>query len=220
MTPARSAAAPPRLTREERRAQTRDRLLTAARGVFARRGFHAASVEEIAAEAGFSTGALYSNFDGKEDLFLALMERETDAYAAAIASAVRERPSVAERATGGADMWMAMVEREPEMHMLMMEFWAYGVRDEEIRPKVAVRLAQMRELLTALIAEAAREFDLELALPAEQLAIAIDGLADGIARQKLADPDAVPHDLMGRVLGLLLASATRPAAGTDTRSGG
>jgi len=67
-----------RLTREQSRAQTRERLLTAARGVFARRGFHGASVDEIASEAGFSTGALYSNFDGKEDLFLVLMDREID----------------------------------------------------------------------------------------------------------------------------------------------
>ena len=52
-----------------------------------------------------------------------------------------------------------------------------------------------------------RDFDLELALPAEQLAIAIDALADGIARQKLADPDAVPDELMGSVLSLLLAAA-------------
>ena len=67
-----------RMTREESRAATRERLLAAARSVFARSGFHGASVEEIASEAGFSTGALYSNFDGKEDLFLVLMEREID----------------------------------------------------------------------------------------------------------------------------------------------
>ena len=62
----------------------------------------------------------------------------------------------------------------------------------------------MREVLTGLIADGVREFDLELAIPAEQLAIAIDALADGIARQKLADPDAVPDELMGTVLALLL----------------
>ena len=61
--------------------------------MFARSGFHGASVEEIASEAGFSTGALYSNFDGKEDLFLVLMEREIDEHAREIAEAVRERAS-------------------------------------------------------------------------------------------------------------------------------
>jgi AcrR family transcriptional regulator len=209
-----------RLTREQSRAQTRERLLSAARGVFARRGFHGASVDEIASEAGFSTGALYSNFDGKEDLFLVLMEREIDEHAREIAEAVRARASVAERARGGARQWMTMIEREPDVLLLFMEFWAYGVRDAQVRPKVAARFAQMREVLTSLIADGVREFDLELAIPAEELAMAIDALADGIARQKLADPQAVPDELMGRVLSLLLAAATRPAGGTGTHSGG
>jgi AcrR family transcriptional regulator len=206
-----------RLTREQSKANTRDRLLAAARRVFARSGFHGASVEEIASEAGFSTGALYSNFDGKEDLFLVLMEREIDEHAREIADAVSARSSVSERARGGAQQWMTMIEREPEVLLLFMEFWAYGVRDAGVRPKVAARFAQVRELLTRLIADSALEFDLELDIPAEQLAVAIDALADGIARQKLADPEAVPDELMGRVIALLLAGATRPA-GTGTRS--
>jgi AcrR family transcriptional regulator len=207
-----------RMTREQSRANTRERLLRAARRVFARNGFHGASVEEIASEAGFSTGALYSNFTGKEDLFLVLMEREIDEYAREISDAVRTRASMAELATGGARQWMTMIEREPEVLLLFMEFWAYGVRDAEVRPKVAARFAQVRKLLTKLIVDGMREFDLEFEIPAEQLAVAIDALADGIARQKLADPDAVPDELMGRVLSLLFAGATRPA-GTDTRSG-
>jgi AcrR family transcriptional regulator len=206
------------MTREQSRANTRERLLRAARSVFARSGFHGASVEEIASEAGFSTGALYSNFTGKEDLFLVLMEREIDAYAREIADAVRARASIAERATGGARQWMTMIERDPEVLLLFMEFWAYGVRDARVRPKIAARFARVRELLTTLIADGVREFDLELDIPAEQLAVAIDALADGIARQKLADPDAVPDELMGRVLSLLLAGATRPA-GAAARPG-
>ena len=205
------------MTREQSRANTRERLLRAARRVFARSGFHGASVEEVASEAGFSTGALYSNFTGKEDLFLALMEHEINEHSREIAQAVSERDSMAERATGGARQWMIMIEREPEVLLLFMEFWAYGVRDAQVRPKVAARFAQVRELLTKLIADGVREFDLELDIPAEQLAVAIDALADGIARQKLADPDAVPDELMGRVLSLLFAGATRPA-GTGTRS--
>jgi len=110
-----------------------------------------------------------------------------------------------------------MIEREPELLLLFMEFWAYGVRDPHVRPKVAARFAQVRELLTGLIADGARELELELELPAEQLAIAVDALADGIARQKLADPAAVPDDLMGKVLSLMLAAASRPA-GTGTHS--
>ena len=207
-----------RLTREQSRANTRERLLAGARSTFARSGFHGASVEEIASEAGFSTGALYSNFDSKEDLFLVLMEREIEEHAREIVEAVRERASMSERATGGARRWMTMIDREPELLLLFMEFWAYGVRDPEVRPKVAARFAQMREVLTQLIADGVREFDLELAIPAEHLALTIDALADGIARQKLADPQAVPDELMGTVLSLLFSAVTHPAGGTDTRS--
>jgi AcrR family transcriptional regulator len=207
-----------RLTRGESKANTRERLLAAARTVFARSGFHGASVEEIASEAGFSTGALYSNFDGKEDLFLAVMDRAIEEHAREITAAVAARPSVAERATGGARQWMRMIEREPEVLLLFVEFWAYGVRDSQVRPQVAAQFARVRQLLTTLIADGVRDFGLKLDIPAEQLAVAIDALADGIARQKLADPEAVPDELMGRILSLLFAAVTRPA-GTDTRSG-
>ena len=106
---------------------------------------------------------------------------------------------------------MAMIERESETLLLFTEFWAYGVRDADMRAHVAACFAETRRLLTGLIAEGARDFDLELTIPAEQLAIVIDALADGIARQKLADPGAVPDELMGNVLGLLLSAVTRPA---------
>ena len=79
------------LTRRERQEQTRDRLLDAATKVFARRGYHEASVEEIAAEAGFTTGAVYSNFAGKEELFLALAEREVTHRVAEIRAVAHER---------------------------------------------------------------------------------------------------------------------------------
>ena len=63
-----------RMTRAERSEQTRTELIVAARTVFLRRGFHGASLDEISAEAGYTTGAVYSRFGGKDDLFLAVLE--------------------------------------------------------------------------------------------------------------------------------------------------
>ena len=199
-----------RLTREQSKAATRTKLLDAARQVFAARGFHGASVEEIAAAAGYSTGALYSNFGGKEDLFRALMDREVSAHARELSDSVGRNATVAERAEGGADFWMGFIERERELVLLFMEFWAYGVRDPKVRPHVAKHFAEVRGLITRLIADGVRDLDLELTMPAEHLAIAIDAIADGIARQKLADPEAIPDELMGTVLATLFAGATRP----------
>lgn len=202
-----------RMTREQSRAETRRRLLEAARRVVAARGYHGASVDDIASEAGYSTGALYSNFDGKEDLFLALMEHEISREVREIEEAVGRQTTIPDRARGGAAEWMAFVEREPELVLLFVEFWAFAVRDPSVRPEVARRMAAIRQMITRLIAHAAEEFELELALPAEHLAIAVDALADGIARQKLADPRAVPDELLGGVLSLLFAAATRPRSG-------
>lgn len=182
--------------------------MDAARTVFARAGYHGASVEEVASEANFTTGALYSNFEGKADLFLALLEREIDRYAREVARAAGKRNTVSARAAGGAREWMRTIEREPELVLLFMEFWAYGVRDPKMRPRVAERFAHVRSLITRMIAETADELGLRLSVPAEHLAVAIDALADGIARQKLADPDAIPDDLLGNLIAMLMAGAT------------
>src|SRR6266704_4728198 len=64
-----------RLTREDKRQANRARILQAARNVFARHGYHGATIGEIADEAGLSNGAVYYNFANKEDLFLALLDQ-------------------------------------------------------------------------------------------------------------------------------------------------
>ena len=65
---------PARPTREEKKARTRAQLIDAAATVFARRGYMAASLDEVAEEAGLTKGAVYSNFDSKEDLFEAVID--------------------------------------------------------------------------------------------------------------------------------------------------
>jgi AcrR family transcriptional regulator len=202
-----------RLSRDERKAETRAALLDAAGLVFARRGFHAAGVDEVAAEAGFSTGALYSNFEGKEDLFLALLQREIKRQADGVARAVGQRRTLDERARGGAEYWIEFLDREPQLVLLFMEFWAYAVRNPEVRERFAARYAEVRASLARIIEAGARELGVELARPPEHLATAIDALADGFALQKLADPDSVPDELFADALAMLLEGAQRkPAA--------
>ncbi len=102
-----------RLTREERRAATRTDLLDAASRVFARQGFHAATLDDVAREAGYTTGAIYSNFGGKEDLFLSAFEEQIARHIREVTEAVSgagddetariaERILAEERAAAGA----------------------------------------------------------------------------------------------------------------------
>src|SRR5205807_10231391 len=79
-----------KLTPERRRALTRTTLIDAAADVFARRGFHAASLEEIAEAAGFTRGAIYKNFENKEELFFAVIERRIDAQLSRFREVLRE----------------------------------------------------------------------------------------------------------------------------------
>ncbi|WP_022929110.1 TetR/AcrR family transcriptional regulator [Patulibacter americanus] len=199
-----------RMTREERRADTRRRLLDAAADVFARHGYHASSVDAVAEAAGFTTGAVYSAFGSKEELFLAVVDEHLRRSVASLEAAVAPGETVAARVRVGAEHWMQLVERTPEMLLLHTEFWAYAVRDPRVRPRVAAQFAEVRAALCRLLVAGADELGLRLTMPVEEVAVGLDALADGIARQRLAQPDAVPHDLFGRLVGAFLSSVSEP----------
>jgi AcrR family transcriptional regulator len=196
-----------RLTREERKALTRELLLDAAATVFARHGVHEASVEQIAAEAGFTTGAVYSNFTGKEDLFLSLLERQTADEVRKYDEIFAGAQTLDQQARGGADAWMRELQHEPELFLLSMEFWARAVRDPELRTRYAANFAAFRQAFGRMVQEGARGFGLEVSREdAERLGSVVNALGNGIALEKVADPDAVPDDLLGTTLALLFES--------------
>ena len=201
-----------RSIREEQRALTRARLLEAAGRVFARRGFHAASLEEVAREAGATTGAIYSNFEGKEDLFLALFEEHVASQVHKYREIFARGRNVEERSRGGADDWMAYLREEPDSFPLFIEFWSYAVRDENLRSRYASRLAAFRETFAQLIEQGAADIGVELPDGfAERMGTAINALGNGLALEKLADPDSVPDDLLGWTLTLIFESLVASA---------
>jgi AcrR family transcriptional regulator len=199
-----------RLSRAEQRALTKARLIVSARIVFARRGFHRALLEEIAEEAGYSTGAIYANFEGKEDLFLAVLDDHVAARVRAVEQAVSDASTPAQRVRAGADDWMRFLREDPDWYRLFIEFWSYAQRDPELRARVAVRFAAFPKANAELIEVGAR--DVGIALP-EGLAIAagtlFTALADGLALMKLLDPEAVPDELFGDALSALYQLSTQ-----------
>jgi AcrR family transcriptional regulator len=197
-----------RLTRAERQAQTRARLIEAAGRVFARRGFQAASVEEIAEEAGYSHGAVYSNFDGKAELFLAVFE---DYMAQRVRELAETQADLADdaplevRARALADQWMDRLTRDRESFVLHMEFVAHADRDPELARRFGTRSAAMRQALSRYIAQFHREADAELAMPADDLALILRALGVGLAIESLVSPDAVRRDVYGDFVELLVS---------------
>ncbi len=190
--------------RDEQKALTRRRLIDAGEVVFARRGFHGASVEEIAREAGASTGALYSNFAGKEDLFLALFEERIAADVRDYSQIAAAGATVEEQARGTADHWMAILRERPDYFPLFIEFWAYTIREPRLRERLAGQFAALRYASARLFLAGAEQQGVSLSAEAGELVgILINALANGLALEKLADPDAVPDSLYGDMLMLI-----------------
>jgi AcrR family transcriptional regulator len=193
--------------RDEQRALTRRRLLDGAEAVFARSGFHGASVEELAREAGATTGALYSNFASKEDLFLALFEERIAADVGDYSEIVAEGATIEEQARGAADRWMAILRERPDYFPLLIEFWSYAIREPALRKRLAGRFAALRSASARLALEGAeRQGYSPRAEAGELVGMLINALGNGLALEKLADPDAVPDDLYGDMLVLIFTA--------------
>jgi AcrR family transcriptional regulator len=193
--------------RDEQRALTRRRLLDAAEAVFARGGFHGASVEEIAREAGATTGALYSNFTSKEDLFLALFEERIATDVGDYSQIVAEGGTVEEQARGAADHWMRILRDRPDYFPLLIEFWAYAIREPQLRERLAGRFAALRSASARLALEGAeRQGYSPSAEAGELVGLLISALGNGLALEKLVDPDAVPDGLYGDMLVLIFTA--------------
>jgi AcrR family transcriptional regulator len=181
----------------------REALVGAAADVFLRRGFQAATLREIAAEAGMTTGAIYSNFDGKADLFLAVLQEKLDPRLATMYEAARTAalhgvgPRVGEE-------FATYLEQRRRWLILLIEFWAESARDPKLRPKFAQRHAGLRAAVAEVVAERAARLDYQLLLPADDMATLLIALTNGMAVELLADPAAVPEDLYARALDILL----------------
>ncbi len=198
------ANAPRPSLRDEQKALTRRRLLDSAEVVFARSGFHGASVDELAHEAGATTGALYSNFTGKEDLFLALFEERIATDVSDYSQIVAEGATVEQQARGAADHWMEILRERPDYFPLLMEFWAYAIRESVLRERLAGRFAALRSASGRLFLEAAERHGQPPPVEAgEFVGLLINALGNGLAFEKLVSPGAVPDALFGDMLVLI-----------------
>lgn len=208
-TPAKARTTPAEPTR--RRARTAARLLEAAREVFAEKGFGAASVEDVCERAGFTRGALYSNFTSKDDLVLRLLDVETDAVLVRIEQVTQsEAASVEDLVELALGTVSGDAEEVRRRHLLDGEFALHAVRDPEVGQALAARETQVRDRLAALIEDAIARRGLTLAVPAEEVARAVTAVHEASVAEHLLDPAARPVDALERaVLPALIAGLTR-----------
>jgi AcrR family transcriptional regulator len=199
-----------RLTRSERRAQTRQALLDAAARVFIDRGFAGASVEAIAEEAGYTRGAFYSNFASKEELFAELLQQRVYTYFRNMAkrSASGERPTL--RETG--ERLAAMQDHRDGrwLFRLWLELVAHAGRDESFRQIAAGFWRGTRELSATAIASAYEDAGQTPPTDPQSLATAMIALDIGLALQHFVDPGGVPLELYPDLYELLFGPLAPP----------
>jgi AcrR family transcriptional regulator len=183
-------------------ASSREQLLEAATRVFARSGYHGASMSEIAAEAGFSKGALYWNFTSKEDLFFALLD-ELDSHLSVLIAASALVPIDEQRQQELSRGLSAVLDNGRDVVRLFHEYSALAVRDPKVAARYAARNARIREELAASARMRHEASGVPLAIPPEDLATAMIALVDGLSMQQLTEPDAVPEELFGQILSLI-----------------
>lgn len=198
-----------RLTREESQAQTRERILDAARAVVARNGFAGASVRDIAEEAGYTQGALYSNFSGKEPIMLELLRQHMREEADLLRSIVEgsDGPSTLTRLRD----WAATLNADVDWSMLALELQLLAHRSPTFAAEYDDVHEAHAEELGRIVGEFYHSLGREPQLDPRELAAGYMALAHGLALQRRKDSEAPAGRLIMTFVEALLANA-RPRA--------
>jgi AcrR family transcriptional regulator len=193
-----------RLTREQSRDQTRERLLDAARAIFTKKGFVGASVEDIAHAAGYTRGAFYSNFAGKPELLVELLRRDHEAMQVEL-RAIFETESSREDMEARVTNWFSRRSRDNKAFLLWVEAKLLAARDARFRKRFHAFMKEKREQLAAYIEEFAARAGSPIELAPDLLAIGLIGLCDGVQFLAMADPREITAPVVEEVLGRFFA---------------
>ncbi|WP_067505423.1 TetR/AcrR family transcriptional regulator [Actinoplanes sp. TFC3] len=190
-----------RLTRAQQQAQTREKLLDSAETLFGDKGIHQTSLDQIAANAGLTKGAIYANFSGKKELIAAIMQRKIDSD-----EPLRPRESAGSYIDMIGETWAAHVDL-PETRrfaMALLELALHGLRDKSDTET----LRQWLETVRAFHARDAAS--LGLGDDPQMVAATLLALDIGLALQHLIDPGAVPADSFAHATSALLNALRKP----------
>ena len=190
-----------RLRTRPTRDDTRDRLFEAAARVFEAEGIGGASIEAIAAAAGFTRGAFYSNFKSKDELIIAMLEDHVEQSIGRIRDLLEKHKNLADFLDALKTMDRSQQDplgRSPLLHMEMILFVA---RAEKRRPELAKRLRARRKLVADIIETTAKNSGRTVILNPAWAGALVLALEDGFRLHRLIDPESTPPDSFFRAIG-------------------
>ncbi len=201
-----------RLTRKEQQARTRSTLLASAQRVFACKGLHRASIDDIAGEAGYTKGAFYANFKSKEELFLVMLDEHFSERLAALEQVTSGGPDLLTQVRRAGDDFVAALRGDEEWCRLFLEFASHASRHEDFRREFVARHRRLREGITALLERRAAELGVEPGIPASSVAQMALAMGHGVAIEQLLDPEDTPEEMFGQMLTLFFTGVATTAA--------
>lgn len=176
-----------KVTRAERQAQTRDRLIEVARELFLRDGYAATTLDKVALEAGFSKGAVYSNFAGKEELCLAVLDLIHAEKVQRVRDAFTQDADLDTKLKAFA-AWAREGLGEPRWTSLEVELGAVARHNEWVAAELVKRHREIREAVAQLVAHVTAEAGLSSALPVQTTATVLLSLGVGLGALRSLDP--------------------------------
>ncbi|KND41912.1 MULTISPECIES: TetR/AcrR family transcriptional regulator [Streptomyces] len=200
-----------RLSRVESQERTRERLVATARQLFLSHGYAATSLSDVAETAGYSKGAVYSNFRGKGHLCLAALDDIRAEQLALLTAAVMGEAGIDERLAAFAG-WAEAHIGDEAWTTLEVEFLTSARHDAELRREITGRVGVIREALAQLIDALAQELGVTAAMPADRAAMTLLSLGIGLGVQRVADP-TVPTAVLTETLRLVLRMDEPDTAG-------
>ncbi len=189
-----------RLTQEERKKETRQLLLESAVETFAQSGFHGASVDKIAENAGFSKGAFYAHFHSKEELFLAILEQQMQLHVNNVRQVIDQQQSLSHFIETMNEYFVSVRQENRTWSMLTMEFLLYAMREESVRHKWSNMITQAVEQISKAIEKLMSKEKHTSTLSATEMAWTILSLENGLAIFYYISEDRVPLHLYGKAL--------------------
>lgn len=195
-----------RPTREE----TRERVLAAAFQVFAERGIAASSVNDVAAAAGLTKGAVYSSFASKDELVLAIMEQHVMERLSGAIGVFAAAPDLQTAMTTAGAGLVDALRADSVWHLLLAEYFALSQHDPDIRLALRDRRREARASISRALTKLSEEHQLVLPLPPDEFATILIALSNGLGIESGIDPEGVPDEIFGKVLLLLTREMLPP----------
>ena len=189
--------------RRPRREAVRRRLLVAALHVFAEYGFASASLDQVAAAAGLTKGAIYSNFASKDELFFAMMTDQILTRVEGVRAVLAANPAGTPRRRAlqeiGRRLTEAFVEQR-EWQLVFLDFWQRAVRDDEVRTQFLAHRRVLREAIADRVDQVFGTDQIPGGFSVDDVVTVVLALSNGLAIEMYVDPGLVSDDLLGRVL--------------------